>query len=113
MNLTANDVPIVARAIVACTLKLASIGTVQVNNVSLVHLSGVGFDLYIRGEDWLLIAPYLADGTLNPLVTAYPIPPGDPHVDVSTVDLQDQALYTRVYGLLLSLFPKSYPTSDI
>lgn len=113
MNLTADDIPIVARAIDACIRKQASISTVQVNNVSMVHIVGVGFDLRIRAEDWLLIAPYLADETFNPDLVAFPVTHGDPPLNVATIDLQDATLYHRLVVILSSLFTKKFPTSKL
>ena len=82
-------------------------------DVQLVQLTGVGFDLYVRSEDWLKIAPFLVDGTMNPGVGAPAVLFSDLPIDVSTIDLQDQDLYRRVYGTLQSIFTKTYPTSNI
>jgi hypothetical protein len=110
--LTKDDVPILARAIVACIRKLGRIDRVRFHTVEVIKLTGVGFNLYVRSEDWLKIAPYLLDGTLNPTVTTFAPPTSQP-IDVSTIDLQDRDLYVRVYNILLGLFPHAFPTSKI
>jgi len=113
-NLTNDDVPLVARAIVACIRRLAGLNTVYYrNNVSMVNIKGAGFDVYIRGEDWLKIAPNLVYGSWNPDVTAVRLAPSDPRLDVATVDLQDADLYRIVSGTLSALFPTPFPTSNI
>ena len=35
------------------------------------------------------------------------------HPDVNTIDQWDPVFYSKVYGQLLALFPKSYPTSNL
>lgn len=112
-NLTIDDVPIVARAITACIRKKAGIGLVYANNISIIRLLGVGFDLSIRAEDWVRIAPFLVDGTFNPEVSAHPIPRMDPPLSVSTIDLQDRSLYSHVVGVLSGLFPTKFPRSSL
>ena len=104
-NLTLDDVPEVAHAIVACIEGRAAIGRVYSrNHVSMVYLRGPGIDRYIRGEDWLLIAPYLVDGTFNPLATSFVLGSGEN---------PDADLYRRVSGILAKLFPHPFPTSKL
>ena len=112
-NLMADDIPTVAKALTACLRSKGGIGLLYANGIPLVRLSGVGFNLYIRSEDWLLIAPYLVDGTFNPQVVTYPLIYGDPPLDVSTIDLQDQTLYQRIVGVLSGLFTTRYPRSSL
>jgi len=112
-NLTWDDAPYVAKAIVACIRGKSIANPVYLNNVSMVHMQGTGINVYVLGEDWLKIVPYLADGTLNPNIVAYPIIGGDPKLDISTIDLQDLTLYQRVVGMLRGLFPTRFPTSKI
>jgi hypothetical protein len=108
-NLTADDAPYVAKALTAVLRGKAIASTVEVNNIPMVRLYGVGIQVHIRGEDWLKLAPYFVDGTLNPLTVAFAVPNGDPPLDVSTIDLQDPDLYNRILGLLLNLFPTKFP----
>jgi len=113
-NLTKTDVPYVAKALVACIRGFAGLDIVYASNhVAMTHIHGFGIDLYIRAEDWLKIAPYLANGVFNPQVTAVELVRGDPLLNPSTVDLQDADLYRRVSGILTELFPTPFPTSPL
>jgi hypothetical protein len=113
-NLTRNDVPYVAKALVSCIRGFAGLKVIYARNrVAMIYISGLGIDLYIRSEDWLKIAPYLVNGDFNPLTTAVAITRGDPLLNPATVDIQDADLYRRVSGILTELFPTPYPTSKI
>lgn len=112
-NVTLDDVPTLAKAITACIRGLGLALAVHVLEVPMVHLYGPGFSVYVRGEDWLKISPYLVDNTLSPQVVAYPpTVPGAP-LNVGTLTTQDPNLYNKVYGLLSMLFPIPYPRTNI
>jgi hypothetical protein len=96
MNLTLDDVPWLTRAFISLMNGQGSSASYQIKNVSVVHLTGPNFNVYLRAEDWLKIAPYLADGTFSLDVLA-------PDADV----------YNKVYGVLSSLFTTSFPTTNI
>lgn len=109
--LTRDDVKIASHALVAAIRGKATVSVDYINQVPVVQLRGPNFNLYIRGEDWAKILPYLANGTFNPIEVAtakristmYRWEAGD-------LDLQDSDLFNRVSGILKTLFTKKYPT---
>lgn len=114
-HLVGEDLPFVARCLTAALRGRARVAPDYVNSVSVIHMVGEGFDLYIRGDDWVKLLPHLVDGSLSPLTTAvarrtnpldYKWEPGD-------LDLKDSDLYTRVLGLLRTLFTQSNPRSNL
>lgn len=113
MNVTADDIPALAHAIVSLILGQGRAGSQQIAEVSVVRLIGVDFDLYLRSEDWLKIVPYLADGTLNPLVIAADPLIQDQPIASALIEVQNPILYKRVYGVLTTLFTTRYPTTKI
>lgn len=81
-----------------------------------VYLSGRGFNIVVRGDDWEKIIPYLRDGVFNPEIVPverpqYLLP--EVMLDVAILDRTDQDFYQRVLGVLQGLFPEDYPTSDL
>jgi hypothetical protein len=115
-RLRQQDLPPVAKAIVAVIRKKsrASVGVHQ--NLSYVWLRGDDPGVVVLKEDWEKILPYIEDGTFDPTQTPVPrVVPLDPNVmyDEATIDLQDSYLYSRVLVVLRQLFPEKYPTSDL
>jgi hypothetical protein len=86
-----------------------------VHNTSIVRIWGEGIDVVVRGEDWVLIDPYLKDGSFNTLIVPVPPKPRNPSLkpDTATIDTDDPELYNRVLGVLQGLFPDDYPTSKL
>ena len=113
MNLTSDDVPEVAHALVSLLVGSGRAGPTQVGGVAVVQLVGPDFDITLRGEDWLKIAPYLADGTLSLTEVGTDALIPDRPLATTRVEEQNPILFQRVYGILLSLFPTKYPTSSI
>ena len=114
--LRTTDLPSVALAIVAALRKLIKVDRGTCGTMSLVHLHGRGLDLVMRGEDWAKILPYLRDGTFNPqIILPERIPVLQPEhlIEVAMLDQVDRDLYQRVLGVLLELFPESYPVSNL
>lgn len=111
-RLLRDDVPLVAKAITCAIRGQARVATDYINQVAVVHLTGRGFDVYIRGEDWAKITPKLADGTLDPLAVSVGTSSVQNVYDDSQIDIVYASLYRRVHDLLLTLFTEPYPTSD-
>lgn len=110
-HLFADDLPIVAKALVAVIRNRGRVAVDFVNNVSVVHLSGLDFDLFLRGDDWVKLLPYMTDGALNPISLATARAVGV--WDAGVIDIVDPDLYRRTLGLLQTLFPQPYPTTNI
>lgn len=112
MNVTVEDVPLLARILVMLILGTGSASSYQLGQLPVVHLTGPGVDIYLRSEDWLKIAPYLADGTLN--LIAYPEDISAPgSVNPFLADTQFPELYNKVSGILSTLFTTKFPTTNI
>lgn len=117
-HLRRTDLPPVALAIVAHIERRALAWRMEVEDQEMIRIyrDDGQISVFIRGEDWAKIAPYVRDGFWNPVVA----PPGPPEVfegswaaDVATLDQTCRRLYDRVLGVLLRLFPDDYPTTTI
>ena len=109
-----SDVPPVALAIVGHVEGFCEAQRLTVHETPVIRIWGSGVDVVVRGEDWEKIIPYLRDGTFNPI--AVPVPksvPLHPVLDLSLLDARQQAFYARVLGVLQTLFPDDYPTSNL
>lgn len=109
--LVKDDLPVVARALQSSLRGKGLVAVDYVNHVPIVHLEGQGYNVYIRGEDWAKILPYLADGTLSPLVvaTAKMVSP-DYRWEPGNIDIRDRDFFNRILSLLETLFTEQYPT---
>lgn len=112
-RLRRSDLPPVALAIVG-SLRGQCVAwrlDIEYQDMVRVYTNDGRVSVYIRGEDWVRIAPYLLTG-FNPVQYPAVVPVVlDPVTasDVAVLDQFDRDLYTRVLGVLLSLFPEDYP----
>jgi hypothetical protein len=111
MNVTADDVPVLARVLVMLVLGVGSAASYQIGQLAVVHLTGPDVDLHVRAEDWLKIAPYLADGTFNVIAEAEDLFPPE-NATAAVIETQYPSLYRRVYGVLSTLFTVKFPTTN-
>lgn len=113
-RLRRTDLPAVAHAIVARITHQATDWRLVIEDQDMVRVyredGRVG--VYVRGEDWAKIQPYLADGSFSPqLFPAGQAGEASIPADVAVLDTARGSLYDRVYGTLCRLFPDDYPTS--
>lgn len=112
-RLTSQEVPSLAVAIVASIRGKCTVQNFTMDGERCIRLFGDGFNVVVRGSDWLKIVPYLVDGSFEP--TVIPIPQvvmlePDVQRDVALVTVLDSHLYNRVLTVLSKLFPIRYPT---
>jgi hypothetical protein len=93
-RLTKQDLPQLAKAMVAYMRKEASVERAFAQNIAYVRFSGVGINVLVRSEDWVKVVPYLRDGTFNAIIT----PVG-----------KDSDMYYRILRTLDPLFPADFP----
>lgn len=114
VRLRKEDLPELARTIIAVIRKRAHAGVARVKNVDYVEIHGTGAKALVLKSDWELILPYLQDESFNPYVVpvAPPVKPIDLQVayDEPILDRADKPLYERIVGVLQGLFPQSFPT---
>ncbi len=116
VKLRRSDVPLVAKAIVGHIRGQYQASRSFVHNTGIIRIWGGDLEVVVRAEDWEKIIPYLRDGYFNPQL--FPTNPlyttsSKVHMDPATLDLDDPELYQRVLGVLETLFPDDYPTSDL
>jgi len=111
-RLTKQDLPTLARAMVAVIRKQAQLHRYAVRDVHCIQFSGPGIDLLVRSEDWVKVLPFLKDGTFDPLI----LPVSQDRVssrtvpyDASVADLVDPELYHRILRFLDPLFTRQFP----
>jgi hypothetical protein len=116
--LTKDDLPQVAKAIVAYYRgQCKNVGRGVFAGMEIVEFMGEGLDVVVLAADWDKIMPYVQDNSFNPLI--YPASPQDGRLhperelDLSVIDVGDRPLYTRVLGILDTLFPEPFPTSNL
>ena len=107
-TLKAPDLPNVARAIVGYMRGMCKVKAGCTHNTSYVLFKAQGFQVVIRGDDWAKIMPYLQDNTLSP--PSEPLVPWF-NVSIATVDIHDPDYYSKVLGVLQTLFTETFPTS--
>lgn len=117
-RITQNEVPELARGILAFIRKQARVDRVAVNNVGAIRLfsATAGVDLLVRSDDWIKLVPYLKDGTLD--TTLLPVAEAQvfdtsSKFDSSVLDVSDKELYDRILTLLNQLFPIKFPTTNL
>lgn len=108
--LLGGDLPSVAHALVCAIRKQGRASVGYWRDRPIIHLVGPGFDQYVLGTDWVKIAPYLADGTLDPLEVPT-VNIGQQNFSSDRSDPVYSDLYRRVYGILVSLFTDTAPTT--
>lgn len=112
------DLPNLALAIVAYQRQQAQVWHGLTREVAWVRLfSNDGrLNVYVRGDDWAKILPYLEDGRWNPAIVAVPktvyLHPSRA-LDIPSLPINDQALYVRVLMDLEREFPTDFPTSNL
>jgi hypothetical protein len=107
----------VAVALIAWSNPGSRVGVRVVKNTKFVRLSGRNFDVAILNEDWEKIAPLVKEGVFTSYLT-FMGPPGvslNPEVadDSALVETHQSQRYQHVLGILETLFPESYPTSNL
>jgi hypothetical protein len=116
-RLRKQDLPEVAVALIAWSNPGSRVGVRVVKNTKFVRLSGRNFDVAILNEDWEKIAPLVKEGVFTSYLT-FMGPPGvslNPEVadDSALVKTHQSQRYQHVLGILETLFPESYPTSNL
>ncbi len=116
-RLRRQDLPEVARALLAWSRPGSRVGISIVIHISHTHITGKNFDVAILSEDWEKIEPLVKEGLFSQFLfpTRAPAVFSDPSVslDLSLVDANDRQSYLRVLSLLWGLFPDSYPVSNL
>lgn len=117
-RLTRNEVPDLAKAIVAFIRGRARVERLVVQDVACIRIFNLaaGLDVNVRGDDWVKVIPYLKDGSWD--TSLFPVPePVVLHVntyyDPSVVDVNDRPLFERVLNVLDKLFTIEFPTSNL
>ena len=113
-SLLRTDLPTVAKAIVCTARRVGLIDVEFARSTPLIHMSGRGYDIYIRGDDWEKIVPFLADGSLSPdIIAPVRFLLDGQGFDPSDIEIEDRDFYRRVLGVLMMLFTKDFPTSKL
>ena len=115
-SLTDLDLPILAKAIVAYERGRARVECGSVRGLTYVRLSGEGFDVVVRGDEWARLAGYLEEGVFNTAI--FPVPVEvvpDPYLKYTptNADLFDSAFYRRVLGVLQQLYTTRFPRATL
>lgn len=105
-----------ARAIVGYERKLVGVERRYEHQVTFFHFKAKNFACSVLADDFVLILPFLRDGSFDP--QQYPPPhvvlaSPENHPNIHTIDQWDPVFFGKVYGQLLALFPNPYPTSDL
>lgn len=116
-ELRRQDLPLVARALVALFRRQASVQTGFVRNIGYVRIKASDFSVQILASDWAKILPHIQDESFNQVVTKAQVDSVyiDPLVAHASplIDRTDREYYLRVLYTLQGLFPKAYPTSNL
>lgn len=114
LRLRREDLPELARAIIAVVRRRARAGVFRVSDVGVVELQGLGVSVLVHGTDWQRILPYVQDESFNTQLN--PAGPSVGYLDPDIaygepiLDRADLQLYNRIYGILRGLFTETYPT---
>lgn len=114
VRLRKDDVPKLARTIVAVIRDRARAGVVRVKNVDYIELIGPDVDALVLKSDWEKILPFIRDESFNTQIA--PAEPPGRYLDYkvayseSVLERADRRLYERIVGILVGLFPETYPT---
>lgn len=113
-RLRQQDLPLVARALVAAMRKQAQVKTGRVENIGYVRIETSDFQVQVLASDWAKILPYLQDESFNQVVVKSQIDPvvSDPLTAHASpiIDRTDKQYYLKVLHVLQRLFPEKYPT---
>lgn len=116
-RLRRQDLPEVARALLAWSKPGSSVGISVVSRIGYTHLCGRNFNVAILSEDWEKIEPLVREGLFSQSL----FPTRDPakflnpgvSLDLSLVSANDRQSYLQVLSLLWDLFPDSYSVSNL
>lgn len=116
VRLRKEDLPKLARAMVAVIRGRARAGVARVKNVDFIELKGPAADVLVIRSDWEKILPFVQDETFNTQVSPVE-PPGrylDPQVAYSEpiLDRADRLLYNRIVGVLTGFVTETFPVRD-
>ncbi len=114
-HLRQQDLPLVARALVAAFRQQAVVKTGRTKNVGYVRIEMSDCHVQILAADWAKILPYIQNDTFNQVIVKSQIDsvfldPVTAHAS-PLIDRTDRQYYLRVLGILQGLFPEAYPTS--
>lgn len=115
-RITRNEVPALARAIVACMRGMAAVDKHIVQDTACIrlHNEAAGINILVRADDWSKVIPYLKDGSfdtnLYPIVEQTVLNPNT-RFDPSVLEVQDPELYNRVLVVLRKLFTVEFPSN--
>jgi len=114
-QLRRQDLPLVARALVAAFRRRALVKVGRIRDLGYVRIEAPGYHVQILESDWSKILPYIQDGTFNQFlfksqVDSVWLDPNTQHAS-SIIDFTDKQYYLKVLGILQGLFPVAYPTS--
>lgn len=112
-----QDLPLLARALVAVFKKRGQAKIGIKKNVRFVRLETPEFHVQLLASDWAKIMPYVEDENFNQVVVKSQIDSTwiDPQTahDTAILSRTDRQYYLRILGVLQGLFPTAYPTSAI
>lgn len=112
-----QDLPLLARALVAVFRKQGQAKIGISKNVKFVRLETPEFHVEVLADDWAKILPYIQDESFNQVVVKSQLDSVwiDPLVAHATpiIDRTDRQYYLRVLAVLQGLFPTAYPTSAL
>jgi len=117
-HLFKSDLPILALALTAQQRGQCTVWREFTHAIPWYRLFSetLNFDVRVRGDDWKKIEPYIKDGTWN--VQLVPVEQvgwlhPEQAFDVSSLTVNDRALYDRILNDLEREFPRDYPTSPL
>ncbi len=111
-----QDLPLLARALVAVFRKKGQAKIGITKNVRFVRLELPEYHVQILASDWAKIMPFIQNDEFNQAVVKSQIDsvwidPLTSH-DSPLIDRTDRQYYLRVLAILQGLFPTAYPTSS-
>ncbi len=113
-GLTQEDLPLLAEAMAVCIRKQGRVTLTDAGDRRCVTLSGTGFRIHVLDKDWLKIIPFLKNSRLDPCI--YPLTGGTIAVgpfDPAWSAMRDDEFRERILYILMSLFPRKFPTNPI
>lgn len=110
-----QDLPLLARALVAVFRKQGQAKIGITKNVRYVRLETPEFHVQVLASDWAKIMPYVEDQSFDQVIVKSQLDSVwiDPLASHSPplIDRTDRQYYLRVLEVLQGLFPTAYPTS--
>lgn len=109
----AQDLPLLARAILAVFKGQAKTKTGWTKNLGYVRIEAKDFQVQLLAQDWGKILPYIQSGDFDQVVTKAQMDALylDTTIvnDSSLIDQQNRQYYLKILYTLQSLFPEAYP----